>query len=119
METIPELKRHSIYNPIRNLNPNQPLAVYARHAVESGQWVSIQTGIPLFYAAARWIARTRPTAMTMCLIVLAVDAVILALAAGTTALPVLWLIALSYVSKLAAAWFGGTPIVPGARPKPR
>ncbi len=91
------------------INPNQPLAIYEQHAVDSGPWVSILAGIPIFYTAARWIARSRPTALALCVIVLAFDATVLALV-GIGTLPI-WIVALSYLTKLAASWWGG-----GAQP---
>jgi hypothetical protein len=45
------------------INPGQPMATYQAHAAVSGPWVSILAGAPIFYAASRWIARTRPTAL--------------------------------------------------------
>ncbi|MBL8096402.1 MAG: hypothetical protein JNL73_19645 [Anaerolineales bacterium] len=100
------------------INPNQPLAVYEQHALDSGPWVSILVGIPLFYAVARWIARNRPTALSLCVIVLVFDASVLLLTAGTAFLP-LWIVALSYSSKLIAVWFGGAPVPLEQDPQPR
>lgn len=91
------------------INPGQPLSVYEQHATESGPWVSIVVGIPLFYAAARWIGRNRPTALVLCALVLMVDAVVLAVLAGSLSVAQAGLIAVSYVTKGIAAWFGGGP----------
>ena len=41
------------------INPGQPMATYQAHAQASGPWVSILAGAPNFYAASRWIARSR------------------------------------------------------------
>lgn len=92
------------------INPNQPLAVYEQHALDSGPWVSILAGVPLFYAVARWIARDRPTALAFCTIVLVFDAMVIMWAAGTGPGLPLWIVALSYGSKLMAVWFGGAPV---------
>lgn len=95
------------------INPGQPLAVYQAHAQASGPWVSILAGLPLFYAVSRWIARNRPTALTMWGIVVLVDAAILALAAGTTPGLPFALIAASYGSKLLACIVGSQHATPG------
>ena len=92
------------------INPNQPLAVYEQHALDSGPWVSILAGVPLFYAVARWIARDRPTALAFCTIVLVFDAIVLIWAGSTGPGLPLWIVALSYGSKLMAVWFGGAPV---------
>ena len=92
------------------INPNQPLAVYEQHALDSGPWVSILAGVPLFYAVARWIARDRPTALAYCTIVLVFDAMVLIWAGSTGPGLPLWIVALSYGSKLMAVWFGGAPV---------
>ena len=47
------------------INPGQPMATYQAHAQASGPWVSILAGTPIFYAASRWIARSRPTALAL------------------------------------------------------
>src|SRR6266576_2941159 len=47
------------------INPGQPMATYQAHAQASGPWVSILAGAPIFYAASRWIARSRPTALAL------------------------------------------------------
>ena len=47
------------------INPGQPMATYEAHAQVSGPWVSLLAGAPIFYAASRWIARSRPTALAL------------------------------------------------------
>ncbi len=87
------------------INPGQPLAVYEQHALASGPWVSITMGVPIFYAAGRWIAKTVPTALALCGIVLVFDASVLALN-GLAGLPIA-LVAVSYATKLIASRLGG------------
>ncbi len=72
------------------INPGQQLAVYEQHAVSSGPWVSIVMGVPIFYAAGRWIAKTVPTALALCGIVLALN--------GLAGLPIA-LVAVSYATQ--------------------
>lgn len=88
------------------INPGQPLATYQQHAIASGPWVSIVMGMPIFYAAGRWIAKTIPTAWALCGIVIAFDASVLAIS-GTAGLPIAFLAA-SYITKLLASRLGGT-----------
>src|SRR3954451_7515959 len=59
------------------INPGQTMATYEAHAQASGPWVSIFAGAPIFYAASRWIARSRPTALALFGIFVAMDAALL------------------------------------------
>ena len=59
------------------INPGQPMATYEAHAQASGPWVSIVAGAPIFYAASRWIARSRPTALALFAIFLVIDGALL------------------------------------------
>ncbi len=94
------------------IDPGQPVAVYERHALVSSPWVSIVAGIPLFYSAARWVARNRSTALALVAIVLVFDATVLMLAASAGQSAQLGLVALSYISKILATWFGARAAEP-------
>ena len=59
------------------INPGQPMATYQAHAQASGPWVSILAGAPIFYAASRWIARSRPTALALFTIFFVIDGALL------------------------------------------
>ena len=59
------------------INPGQPMATYQAHAQASGPWVSILAGAPIFYAASRWIAKSRPTALALFAIFLVIDGALL------------------------------------------
>ncbi len=89
------------------INPGQTLATYQAHAQASGPWVSILAGAPICYAASRWIARARPTALALFGIFFVIDgALLVGMMESWTGAPIL-LIGLSYVSKLGACALGG------------
>jgi hypothetical protein len=91
------------------INPRQPMATYQAHAQASGPWVSILAGAPIFYAASRWIARTRPTSLALFGIFLLIDgALLVAMMESWTGAPVL-LIGLSCLTKFFACALGGRP----------
>jgi hypothetical protein len=95
----------AIYSHV--LNPGQPMPVYEQHAQASGPWVSIIAGFFIFYFASRWIARSLPTALALFGVFLAIDAPLLLLMGGQSASAILWLIGLSYATKLLACYLGG------------
>jgi hypothetical protein len=89
------------------INPGQPFATYQAHAQASGPWVSILAGAPIFYAASRWIARSRPTALALFAIFLVIDAAMLVgMVENWTEVPFV-LFGLSYLTKLVACALGG------------
>lgn len=89
------------------INPGQPIAAYQAHAQASGPWVSITAGAPIFYAASRWIARSRPTALALFGIFLVIDsALLVGMTESWTRLPFV-LMGLSYLTKLCACVLGG------------
>jgi hypothetical protein len=89
------------------VNPGQPIAAYQAHAQVSGPWVSIIAGAPIFYAASRWIARSRSTALALFCIFLVIDgALLVAMMESWTGAPFV-LIGLSYLTKLCACALGG------------
>ena len=89
------------------INPEQPMATYQAHAQASGPWVSIIAGAPIFYAASRWIARSRPTALALFAILIVIDgALLVGMMESWTGAAVV-LIGLSYLTKLCACAFGG------------
>jgi hypothetical protein len=89
------------------INPGQPIATYQAHAQASGVWVSIIAGAPIFWAASRWIARTRPTALALYGIFAVIDsAMLVAMMESWTGAPFV-LIGLSYLTKLVACALGG------------
>jgi hypothetical protein len=89
------------------INPGQPIATYQAHAQVSGPWVSILAGAPIFYAASRWIARSRPTALALFAITVSIDGALLAgMMESWTGLAIVQ-IGLSYLTKLFACALGG------------
>jgi hypothetical protein len=89
------------------INPGQPFATYQAHAQASGTWVSLFAGVPIFYGASRWIARSLPTALALFAIFAVVDgALLLAMTESWTGFPFV-LAGLSYVTKLPASALGG------------
>jgi hypothetical protein len=98
------------------VNPGQPIEVYQQYAQSSAPWVSILAGLPIFFAAARWVARNRPSAIAMWAIVFVFDAALLAISGIGTLSP--WVIALSYLTKFLASYLGGRNDVQTVRPSP-
>jgi hypothetical protein len=89
------------------IDPGQPIATYRAHAEASGPWVSILAGAPIFYAASRWIARSRPTALALFTIFVVIDgALLIAMVESWTDVPLV-LFGLSYVTKFFACALGG------------
>jgi hypothetical protein len=89
------------------INPGQPIATYQAHAEASGTWVSIFAGAPIFYAASRWIARSRPTALALFAFMVVIDgALLVAMVEDWTEVPLI-LFGLSYLTKLGACALGG------------
>ena len=94
------------------INPGQPMTTYEAHAQASGPWVSVLAGAPIFYAASRWIARSRPTALALFSIFLVVDGgLLVVMTESWTAVPFV-LIGLSYLTTLCACALSTYP--PGA-----
>src|SRR5262249_28680524 len=89
------------------INPRQPFATYQAHAQSSGPWVSILAGAPISYAASRWIARSRPTALALFGTFLVIDvALLMGMTESWTGIPFV-LFGLSYLTKLGACALGG------------
>jgi len=83
------------------------MATYQAYAEESSPWVSILAGAPIFYAASRWIARSRPTALALFAIFFVIDgAMLVGMMESWTGASIL-LIGLSYLTKLFACALGG------------
>ena len=89
------------------INPGQPMATYQAHAQASGPWVSLLAGAPIFYAASRWIARSRPTALALFVIFFVIDGALLVGMTQSWKDAPFVLIGLSYLTKLGACAFGG------------
>jgi hypothetical protein len=95
----------AIYSHV--IHPGQPMAMYQAHAQASGPWVSILAGAPIFYAASRWIARSRPTALALFAIFLVIDgALLVGMVESWTGVPFV-LFGLSCLTKLWACALGG------------
>ena len=95
----------AIYSHV--IDPGQPMATYQAHAQASGPWISILAGAPIFYAASRWIARSRPTALALFAIFLVIDgALLVGMVESWTRVPVV-LLGLSCLTKLCACALGG------------
>ena len=92
------------------IHPGESPAFYKQYAMVASPWVSLITGIPIFYFVCRWIgshspARAWPTAMAIFGIFFAVDLVLM-FAAGSAQVSLLFL-AINYVAKFFACHFGG------------
>jgi hypothetical protein len=91
------------------INPGQPMATYESHAQASGPWVSIIAGAPIFYAASRWIAKTRPTALALFGIFFVIEGALMVGMMESWTGAVLLAMGLSYLTKLCACVLGGRP----------
>jgi hypothetical protein len=89
------------------IDPGQSFATYQAHAQASGPWVSILAGAPIFYAASRWIARSRPTALALFAIMFVIDGALLVGMIESWSDAPFVLIGLSYLTKLFACDLGG------------
>lgn len=92
--------------------PGQGIEVYQAHAEQAGPVLTIFVGVVIFFFIARWLARRSANPVGAALLFWAAWAVldgafILVATSGVEggALPV-WAIPASYLTKLAAAWFG-------------
>ena len=91
------------------INPGQPIATYQAHAQASGTWVSLIAGAPIFYAASRLIARSRPTALALFGIFFLIDGgLLVGMVESWTDFPFV-LVGLSFLTKLCACALGGRP----------
>jgi hypothetical protein len=89
------------------INPGQAYATYQAHAEASGTWVSLFAGLPIFYAASRWIARSQRTALALFAIFAVVDgALLVGMTKSWTGVPFA-LVGLAYLTKLPACVLGG------------
>jgi hypothetical protein len=89
------------------INPGQPPATYQAYAQASGTWVSLFAGLPIFYAAGRWIARSQRTALALFGIFAAVDgALLVSMTESWTGFPFV-LVGLSYLTKIPPCALGG------------
>jgi hypothetical protein len=102
--------------------PDKDVSAYQAHARQSGPWVSLVVGMPLFYFLCRWIgrqapARARATIWALLAIYLALDLTLLvALARGE--LPMMMIVA-NYLAKVMAGLAGAraaTATVAAANP---
>jgi hypothetical protein len=69
--------------------------------------VSILAGVPIFYAASRWMARSRPTALALFAITFVIDGSLLVGMIDDWSRAPFVLIGLSYLTKLGACALGG------------
>ena len=90
------------------VNPGQPMSAYEAHAQAAGPWVSIFAGAPIFYAASRWIARSRPTALALFAIFLVIDGGLLVSMVDSWTAALGAVVALRYLTNLGACALGGS-----------
>ena len=93
------------------VHPGETPAFYQSYAQDSGPWVSLLAGTPIFYLVCRWIgsrqpARAWPTAMALFGLFVVLD-VPLVFAAGTPSPRIFGFVAASCLLKLLACHLGG------------
>ena len=92
------------------INPGHDMPYYQKHAEFASPLVSVAVGIPYFFFACRWVGRkagTRAlaTSLWVWFIIFIID-VLLILVGGPNAY-IGAMLALSHLTKMAAAYFGG------------
>ena len=90
------------------INPGQQLDHYQAYAQQSAPWVAVIAGFPIFYAASRWIARVRSSALALFGFFFFLDAGLTALSGVPFEQLPLGFFAASYLTKLAACYWGGS-----------
>ena len=92
------------------INPGHDLPYYQNHAQVASPIVSVAVGIPYLFLACRWVGRkagTRAVATSLCVwFILFIIDVLLILVGGLNAY-IGVMMALSHVTKMLAAYFGG------------
>ena len=99
------------------INPGHDLVYYQNHAQFASPIVSVVVGMPYLFFACRWVGRKAGTrAVAMCLsvwFILFIIDVLLVLLGGATAY--IWaMVAISHVTKMLAAYFGGKTALKGS-----
>jgi hypothetical protein len=93
------------------IDPGHDPEYYQAHAQVAAPYSSIITGIPLMFIAGRWLGskfsrgNSVIAALLMWLIYFLIDLTIIAAAGALTQIALLF--AVSFITKLAAAYFGG------------
>ena len=92
------------------INPGHDLPYYQKHAELASPLVSVAVGIPYFFLACRWVGRkagTRAVATSLWVwfIVFIIDVLLLLMGDPNAYIGVM--VALSHVTKIIAAYFGG------------
>ena len=92
------------------IDPGHDLVYYQNHAQFASPIVSVVVGMPYLFFACRWVGRKAGTrAVAMCLwvwFILFIIDMLLVLLGGATAY--IWaMVAISHVTKMSAAYFGG------------
>ena len=93
------------------INPGQDMARYQAHAEFSAPYSSIIFGIPLMFLACRWIGKkfaarlSLTAALLVWLVYFLIDITVLVSAGGLGRMALL--VAISFATKFAAAYFGG------------
>lgn len=90
------------------INAGQTLELYQAYAQRSAPWVAVIAGAPIFYAAGRWIARTRASALALFGVYLLLDASLIAFSGEPVERLPLGFIAASWLTKLIACYWGGS-----------
>jgi hypothetical protein len=92
------------------INPGHDLVYYQNHAQSASPLVSVVVGMPYLFFACRWVGRKAGTrAVAMCLwvwfISFIIDVLLVSLGGATACV---WaIVAISHVTKMLAAYFGG------------
>jgi hypothetical protein len=95
------------------IHTGESQAFYDAFAMESGPWVSLIAGGPVFFLLARWIRRRAGaaafrTAMTQCALYFGIEAVVLLSWPGGIPTAILPVVIVASLVKVAAAWIGAS-----------
>lgn len=91
------------------IDPGRSQEHYQAYAATSAPWVSLVAGVPIFYAAGRWIARDLASSRALFAVFVVTDGALLAAAGGLgDPSAIIGPVAASWATKLLACHLGGT-----------
>ena len=87
------------------IEPGKGIEHYRAYAQQASPWVALVLGMPVFYGACRWIARTRNVALAVFAVHCAIEIPVLAVS-DLSPLP-LWFLPLNFALKFCGCYLGG------------
>lgn len=87
------------------IEPGHDVAYYRQYAQQASPWVALTLGMPVYFAACRWITRTRKAALAVFGVHCLIEIPMLA-TSDLSHLPA-WFVPLNFALKFAGCYFGG------------